>query len=556
MTQNTVRAGSRGRADVVVMAAMGLFAVAVGAGLYAQIGLAAWLAGALAFAVFAALAGVHAAARRGRTRPATVDGRTRAIGTQRAASRREPESDAPAFLRSGRASASRQPAPRDGQRREDARARTPAVSSATHARSPAAAGQLPATMTHEPGPLTPRSAAEPGVEEALRDYWAYRPVTPRAEERGGSPVTAAVPPALPPSTSPVEPGRTPEAVSNVPEAEVELVQGMVRRLADQVNATAAAPPGGGALGVAMDGAIEASLEALRTTATTMRAASAAASAGPSNPSDPQPQAPSRSPDGAPDAAFQPRLVAIDEALAAGSVDVLLEPVCALGDRQVRHYSVTLRAKTSAGEFASESLESELRNTAALPLLDDLRIARTAQLARKLGERGKKGYVLFDLSATSLVADRLLAGLVAAQRPGGLVCQPVPAFPQSDVREFSGRHWEALRSLRAAGYRFALRGVTHLDMSLDTLKPWGFEFALAGANAFTAGLPRAGGVTAPADACRLLASAGLTLVVTGVDTPETLSKVLGAGAQMGCGALFGGQRLVKAEALAAAQTAAA
>ena len=112
------------------------------------------------------------------------------------------------------------------------------------------------------------------------------------------------------------------------------------------------------------------------------------------------------------------------------------------------------------------------------------------------------------------------------------------------------HMQTLTALSAAGFRFALDGVTDLDMDFSDLKRIGFEFVKLDAPVFMEGLPAPGGVVPAADITRMLTENGLTLVVGRIEDDWQLARVLGAGALFGRGTLFGGPRMVKPEVVAA------
>jgi cyclic-di-GMP phosphodiesterase TipF (flagellum assembly factor) len=107
---------------------------------------------------------------------------------------------------------------------------------------------------------------------------------------------------------------------------------------------------------------------------------------------------------------------------------------------------------------------------------------------------------------------------------------------------------SLEELKDLGFRFAMEGVTDLDMDFDRLVQSGFVFAKLDADVFVAGLPAPDGPIPASDICRFLAEAGLTLIVQSIESERQLGEILGFGALYGQGALFGGPRPVKAHVL--------
>ena len=387
------------------------------------------------------------------------------------------------------------------------------------------------------------------------------------------------------------------------EADVEMIQSLIKKLADEVNATEAshvpatparapqtARPHAGhdaVSGSALPRSVEASIDALRMTADAMGAAPrtpaqqrpvptglsrlivppAAADAQP--PTQPQSQ-PLSQPPAKDSAASQPRqapapsapahshVAAIAQALHAGRIDVLLEPIMGLGDLRARHYEVSIRLGGPAGEPVDADPHSRtLAGTGVLPLLDRARFARTANVAERLEERGKSGSVFSAFSGESLADKGFVAAAAESCRERASVGgQLVLSFAQSDVRMLSPGQWNALGDLRDLGFRFAISDVTHLDMDFERLAATGFTFVKLDADVFLDGMRAPYGLIPPGDICRHLAGLGLSPIVGRIDDDSERARLHNFGVVYGQGSLFGGARPVKADALARPHHAAA
>ncbi len=503
--------------DAVIFSAMALATLAAGAGAYVELGLSAWLASVLAMAVLAALAGVHLTAGRkgGGAARTDIDQLEAEIAKLNSLTRQAGNKDAPA------------PAPR--QAPHPAARKIPVAMAAPGAVPPAADRQRstpPPLGTGLPSPGTP-----------LRDFRPHEGESVRANTPPALPARDAAP--RPPAEAPARDERP--RTQSPREADVEIVQGLVKKLADKVSAAESAAPPSSHAKPRMDGAIEASLEALRATANTMRAASE-----PAAPSLPARSAESAPRDGEPG---EPRAALVAEALASGRADVLLEPILNLEDRRVRHYGAALRLKAANGEPIECQPARDPRDAMFGPALDGLRLARTAQLARRLAERGKDGFIFFEVGAAALGSDRFLAEFAAlCHEPAAWVRQLAPAFTQADVAAFTSREWDALRDLGKFGLCFSIQALERLDMNFAIVKTWGFEFVEIDAARFLAGLPQGGKTVAAAEAARQIAAAGLTPIIKGIDEDAKLAPLVASGAVLGLGPLFGAPRPVKADAL--------
>jgi len=245
-----------------------------------------------------------------------------------------------------------------------------------------------------------------------------------------------------------------------------------------------------------------------------------------------------------------RLQRVAGALEAGRVEVLLEPILDIAQQQAAHYEVTVCLRDADGSEIGGACDGDDVGP-ALPLLDSVRLSRTAQVARLLEERRKAGSVFSTFSGQSLDSDEFLAAFADTyESQSGLAQQLVLTFAQSDVRGFRGPQWDMLDEMRELGFRFALRAVTDLDLDFEALAQVGFAFVKLDADVFLEGLPAPGAVLPAADICRHLGGFGLALVVEHIDDEAKRARVQATGVAFGQGRLFGGPRLVKASALAA------
>ncbi len=387
-----------------------------------------------------------------------------------------------------------------------------------------------------------------------------------------SPPASAGPPPLP---------LAPEAAAKVavnapPEMSVEMIQDLIKKLADELNTAPANPPkvrGKLVPQADTEGMVGRSISALEAAAKTMRAtssqppaakpaeraaaapapAAAPPAAAPAAPAQAQAQAAPRAaaqPAAAKEPQVNPQLARVAEALAAERMEVLLEPIQSLTEGRTRHFEISTRLLTVDGNaMTQDEVARVAQGSGLMPRMDIARIIRAARVARRLGEGGRAGSVLTAVAGESLTDHRFLSTASNEQGPSQTM-RLVISFQQSEVRTFSPGHMQTLAALAAAGFRFALDGVTDLDMDFSNLKRIGFEFVKLDAPVFLEGLPAPAGLVPAADITRMLADNGLTLVVGRIEDDWLLARVLGFGVLYGRGTLFGGPRLVKAEVVAA------
>jgi len=398
------------------------------------------------------------------------------------------------------------------------------------------------------------------------DYWSHRPAQPRLDERRPHEQLASVAVAA-----------APAAPAQLRETDVEAIQTLIKKLADEVNlaeqargvepeqnveafapaveqtaaqlsidlppraepAVSKTSPIAAPVALEPDEAVAQSLAALRSTAGAMRQPSNLVFGHELPP--PLPPPPSRA-------------TILAEAIGAGRADVLLEPILGLQSQEAEHFEVSIRLRAEDGSpLAVNAADEELRGTGLLPLFDTAKITRTVAVAERLADRGKEGSVFSTYSGEAL-ADRAFlseATLASRRQPAASASRFVLTFTQADARGFEAPEWAAIAHMRALGFRFALSQVTDLDMDLEGLVRAGFSFVKLDVDVFLVGLRSPAGLIPSADVCRHLAGLGLGLVVEHIDDETKFAQVYGFGALLGQGQLFGGARVLKPEAVAPA-----
>ncbi|MCB1484059.1 MAG: EAL domain-containing protein [Hyphomicrobiaceae bacterium] len=253
-----------------------------------------------------------------------------------------------------------------------------------------------------------------------------------------------------------------------------------------------------------------------------------------------------------------KLSEIAAAIETSRMDVFLKPIVGLGDYAVAHFEVDVRLKSPTGSFIDGVVETlSVGASEMLGLFDIERLNRTARVADQLESRGKTGSLLAPTAGHSMTDGKFLEAFARKfEERMSISGQLVLTFTQADVAAFGAGTWQALSDMNSFGFRFALSEVTHLATDFAALAERGFAFVKLPAEAFLDGMATGHGMVPPADICRHMAEAGLTLVVEAIDDQTQLAKVFGFGALFGQGQLFGGARQITLESLAERRTAAA
>jgi cyclic-di-GMP phosphodiesterase TipF (flagellum assembly factor) len=302
------------------------------------------------------------------------------------------------------------------------------------------------------------------------------------------------------------------------------------------DAPAAAPPAASAPAHALD-TVDGQVGALRNVASALRAPDA----GLDEVDDP-----------AHDHGYDRGLLAqIAGAVEAARIDIYLDPILGLDDRKARHFEVSVRLRNDDGELLDpRDFGQVMRGTGLGPRIEAHTFTESIQLAGQFAARGADASLFADLSAESLRDGGFHDALAGALTPDvALASRLVMSVAQSEVRSFGPAHWDALAAMAQTGLRYALVDVVDLDVDFEAIKRRGFDFVRLDAQVFLDGLPAPHGDVPAADLCRYLSRLGFAMIVGRIADERQLVKVLGFGALLGQGRLFGAPRPLRVEHVA-------
>jgi cyclic-di-GMP phosphodiesterase TipF (flagellum assembly factor) len=425
--------------------------------------------------------------------------------------------------------------------------------------APAAPGSTRTTPPPLPAARAPFPAAAIalGVAGADRKTAPQREPTPRAP-LAKAPSAIAAPSATASRREPhfesdppmAEPGDMPRDASGGPvdprAQDIAIMQSLIKGLADQLNGPTAPPAvGTAAIGDAHAAApahaldtIDGQVGALRHVATALRA--------------PETDLADLNDDPAQDHGYDRGLLAqIAGAVEAARIDVYLDPILGLDDRKARHFEVSVRLRNDDGELLDpRDFGQAIRGTGLGPRIEAHTFTESIQLAGQFAARGADASLFADLSAESLRDGGFHDALAGALTPDvALASRLVMSVAQSEIRAFGPAHWDALAAMAQTGLRYALVDVVDLDVDFEAIKRRGFDFVRLDARVFLDGLPGPHGDVPASDLCRFLTRLGFAMIVGRIADERELVKVLGFGALLGQGRLFGAPRPVKVEHVA-------
>ena len=243
---------------------------------------------------------------------------------------------------------------------------------------------------------------------------------------------------------------------------------------------------------------------------------------------------------------------IAAALAAGQIEIHMQPIVQLPQRRTQGYEALVRLRLDENtlllpaEFMGVVTARGLAST-----LDALVLARALAIARHLASKGGNLFVSCNISPTTWAEPRALASLARLMEAYSSYIQHlVIEIPQRIFRSLDPASLGLLGAMSAAGIRFALDQVNDLRFDATTFHDRGIRFVKVAASLLM--IPdaaRGRSDIAAADLSALLARASIVLVAEKVEDDPSVADMLELGIQHAQGFAFAQPRLVKAEVFA-------
>jgi len=245
--------------------------------------------------------------------------------------------------------------------------------------------------------------------------------------------------------------------------------------------------------------------------------------------------------------------ALRNAVAAGEVELHLQPVVTLPQRKLRYYEALARVKTESGELvAAREVLSDPEAGALLPTIDYLAAARSVAIVRRLLLQKREIGLFCNLAAGTLADPGFAKFLELMDANRAIATALVFEFPQNAVRAMGAIEHASLAVLAERGFRFSMDNLTDLRVNARELNERGFRFVKVPAPLL---FNRLGAVTAdirPAEFSESLGRFGIDLIADRIEHENTVIDLLDYDVRFGQGALFSPPRPLRAGALEGAE----
>ncbi len=252
------------------------------------------------------------------------------------------------------------------------------------------------------------------------------------------------------------------------------------------------------------------------------------------------------------------LEAVRDALRQNRVDLHLQPIVTLPQRQVRFYEGFTRLRRAdgglimPGEFLAEADRAGL-----LGVIDNMLLFRCVQIVRRLSQRDRRVGVFCNVAVSSLEDDSFFPQFLQFMRENRDLAGSM--IFEIGVRAFNNRSSIVTRNmskLAELGFRFSLDKGEGLDFDLPELQSAGVKFVKVSIDRVLAELVDGGQRPissisrdiAPEDVTTIFGRYGVELIVEKVEDEKSVIEILDYHIPFGQGHVFGAPRPIKGSLL--------
>ncbi|WP_209011634.1 EAL domain-containing protein [Roseibium aggregatum] len=241
---------------------------------------------------------------------------------------------------------------------------------------------------------------------------------------------------------------------------------------------------------------------------------------------------------------------ITAALNANRVELHLQPIVTLPQRQVKYYEAFTRLRDAQGDLiAAATFLPEAVRAGLIARIDNLLLFRSIQVIRRLTSRNRNAALFCNISSSSLVDETFFPGFLDfASANKNIADVLIFEFSQDDVARMGVVEMESLSALAEIGFHFSIDRITDMKMDFKSLAQRGFKFAKLHADYLIGRRSADHGHIHPSDFGDLLHRYGMELITDHVETESQVLELLDYEVKLAQGNLFSPPRPVRAEVL--------
>lgn len=247
---------------------------------------------------------------------------------------------------------------------------------------------------------------------------------------------------------------------------------------------------------------------------------------------------------------------IRSSLEENRVDLYLQPIVTLPQRQVCFYEALSRLRSENGDLILPAQYLRVAEPAGLmSIIDNLLLFRCIQVVRRLAEHNTDIAIMCNISMNSLQDKNFFPYFLDfMSHNSDLADTLVFEFAKETIEKCGPDESRNLSRLAELGFKFSLDRIGDLDLDLPDLRQRNFRYIKVAGSLFLHGNSKPGdGFVHPSDLRELLGRFGIDLIIERIEHESQVVEVLEYEVQYGQGYLFGEPRpLEEVEAAIGAQ----
>ena len=220
------------------------------------------------------------------------------------------------------------------------------------------------------------------------------------------------------------------------------------------------------------------------------------------------------------------LATINDAIEANRIELFLQPIVGLPDRELVFYEAYSRLRNDIGQLILPRDFIPVAETAELaPIIDNQIILRSIQVIQRLVEKGKGRTVFCNLSMTSLRdADFFSEFMDFIEANIWLKDYLIFEFSQKSLEKAGSQEFERMSAISNLGFRFSLDQITRLDIDFKALADRRFAFVKINASLLLGNMEGAKAQIHSADLDHFLNRLNITMIIDKVERESIVRQL--------------------------------
>lgn len=233
------------------------------------------------------------------------------------------------------------------------------------------------------------------------------------------------------------------------------------------------------------------------------------------------------------------LATVNEAIEANRIELFLQPIVGLPDRELIYYEAFSRLRNDIGQLILPRDFIGVAEAAELtPIIDNQIILRSIQVIQRLVEKGKGRTVFCNLSLTSLRdADFFSEFMDFIEANKWLKDYLVFEFSQKALEKAGSQEFERMTAISNLGFKFSLDQITRLDIDFKALADRKFAFVKINASLLLGNMEGAKAQIHSADLDHFLSRLNITMIVDKVERDSIVRQLRDYNVNFAQGDLF-------------------